>query len=297
MQCFKFESNQKELTPPLSSELIKSTSGKVYHLDLKKEDISDTIILVGDQDRVGKVSSRFESIRFRNQHREFITHSGTYRGKDLTVMSTGIGTDNIDIVVNELDALVNNNPQEEIRKLKLIRLGTSGALHDDIPIGSFLLSTGALGLDGLMHYYRSERSKEEQQIEQILARDIHWPTGAAKPYYFGADEELLNILSSDRTVLGITATAHGFYGPQGRALRAPLTTDIAFDLAQWKHGNMRITNFEMETSALYGLSKTLGHKACTVCAIIANRSKGIFSSDYQSVVDQLIEYVLDKLTT
>jgi uridine phosphorylase len=289
--------NQKELASLISSELIKANSGKVYHLDLRKEDISDTIILVGDQDRVAKIYYRFESIRFKNQHREFVTHTGTYRGRDLTVMSTGIGTDNIDIAINELDALVNSDPDEGLVKLTLLRLGTSGALHNDIPIGSFLMSSGALGLDGLMHYYRTHQSFEEQQIQQALAREIDWPKNAAKPYYFDADPQLMNTLCGDGILSGITATAHGFYGPQGRRLRAELSTDIATSLAEWKYDTLRITSFEMETSALYGLSKTLGHRACTICAIIANRSQGVFSSDYQSIVDQLIEYVLNKLTT
>ncbi|WP_348666990.1 nucleoside phosphorylase [uncultured Polaribacter sp.] len=282
------------------SELILNPDGSVYHLNLKPENIANDIIFVGDQDRVESVSSHFDAIEFTTQKREFKTTTGTYRGKRLSVISTGIGPDNIDIVLNELDALVNIDLKT--RKLKailtvlnIVRIGTSGSLQKDIPVDSFLMSSHALDLNGMLHSYQIEEIAH-QEMENAFVKHTNWSPKKAHPILIKNSTVLAKKLMSEKIYTGITATAGGFYGPQGRVLRLPLqdaTVNSKIDSFSWK--GSRITNLEMETSAIYGLSQLLGHHAVSMNAIIANRADGTFSKDYKSVVHNLIEYSLSKL--
>jgi uridine phosphorylase len=286
--------------PIAESELILNPDGSVYHLHLLPEQIADKIIVVGDQDRVATVSAHFDTVEHQVKNREFITHTGTYKGQRITVLSTGIGTDNIDIVLNELDALVNIDlvsrtirPQK--RSLKIVRIGTSGALQGDIPVDSFVASSHGMGLDGLLNYYAGLDLCDEREIAEAFQQHSGWLPGMPYPYVVEASPALLQQLAHD-LVKGITATAPGFYGPQGRQLRlAPALPDLNEKLGSFRHGNYRITNFEMETSALYGLGKLLGHECCTICAIIANRVARQYSKDYKKTVNELITLVLDRL--
>ena len=282
------------------SELILNPDGSVYHLNLKPENIANDIIFVGDQDRVESVSNHFDAIEFTTQKREFKTTTGMYRGKRLSVISTGIGPDNIDIVLNELDALVNIDLKT--RKLKailtvlnIVRIGTSGSLQKDIPVDSFLMSSHALDLNGMLHSYQIEEIAH-QEMENAFVKHTNWSPKKAHPILIKNSTVLAKKLMSEKIYTGITATAGGFYGPQGRVLRLPLqdaTVNSKIDSFSWK--GSRITNLEMETSAIYGLSQLLGHHAVSMNAIIANRADGTFSKDYKSVVHNLIEYSLSKL--
>jgi len=284
--------------PP--SELIVSDKGRIYHLDLKPTEIADDIIIVGDQERVAQVSKHFDKIDHKVGKREFITHTGSYKGKKITVLSTGIGTDNIDITLNELDALVNidlktKKIKKEHRSLNIIRIGTSGSLQEDIPVDSFVVSSHGLGFDGLLGFYKTHPEQEELMLKKAFLSQVNWPVEANIPYFTIGNKELINHLGKG-IHQGITATANGFYGPQGRSLRLKTKVpELNEQLNQFSYNNLRITNFEMETSALYGLSAMLGHKACTACAIIANRFKKEYSKDYKKTVDQLIELILDRL--
>lgn len=283
--------------PP--SELIINPDGSIFHLNIRPEDLAPTILLVGDPGRVKMVSDRFDSIRVTKQNREFLTHTGRVGANELTVMSTGIGTDNIDIVLNELDALVNidlntRTLKPETTSLNLIRLGTSGALQEDIPVDSFLLSSHGLGLDGLLHFYRSE-SVVDANLTRAFVEHSQWPQGLNTPYVVQGGGRLLSTLSGSFP-MGITATACGFYGPQGRVLRLPArVSDLNERLTAFRHEGHRITNFEMETSALYGLGAMLGHQCATVCAIIANRIQKAYSSNYKLAVEKLIDELLRTL--
>tara|TARA_B110000908_G_C10170562_1_gene410620 strand:+ start:97 stop:966 length:870 start_codon:yes stop_codon:yes gene_type:complete len=282
------------------SELILNPDGSVYHLNLKPENIANDIIFVGDQDRVESISNHFDSIEFTTQKREFKTSTGIYKGKRLTVISTGIGPDNIDIVLNELDALVNIDLKT--RKLKsiltalnIVRIGTSGSLQKDIPVDSFLMSSHALDLNGMLHSYQIEEIAN-QEIENAFVKHTNWSPKKAHPILIKNSAVLGKKLMSEKILTGITATAGGFYGPQGRVLRLPLqdaAINSKIDSFNWK--GARITNLEMETSAIYGLSQLLGHHAVSMNAIIANRANGTFSKDYKKVINNLIEYSLGKL--
>ncbi len=283
------------------TELILNPNGSVYHLKLVPENIVDNIIIVGDQGRVEAVSKFFDKIDFKVQNREFITHTGTYKGKPIMVVSSGIGTDNIDILVNELDAAVNIDLKtrlikEKKRSLNIVRIGTSGALQQDIPVDNFVVSTHGLGFDGLMNYYLDLPSANENEISEAFIKQTNWNKNLPYPYVVKGSETLINKIGFDM-IHGITATAPGFYGPQGRKLRlSPWVVDFNQQLTDFKFKEHRITNFEMETSALYGLGKLLGHQTCTVCAIIANRVIKQYSKDYHPVVDKLIQHVLERLT-
>jgi len=282
------------------SELILNPDGSIYHLKLKPEDIAETIILVGDPGRVENVSSYFERIELKVQNREFVSHTGYFNGKRISVISTGIGTDNIDIVVNELDALVNIDLQKrEIKEvhtaLQLVRIGTSGALQEDIPVDSVVLSLYGLGLDGLMNFYE-HKGVHETAMAAAFIEQTGWKRELNYPYLIKGSEQLAEKLI-EGTHTGITATACGFYGPQGRILRLqPSVENLNEKLTAFRYGELRITNFEMETSALYGLSKLLGHHAATVCAIIANRIAKQYSRDYHKTVNDLIVKTLENLT-
>jgi uridine phosphorylase len=287
--------------PIASSELVLNADGSVYHLKLKPEQLADTVIVVGDQGRVEEISVYFESIECKVQNREFVTHTGIFNGKRITALSTGIGTDNIDIVLNELDALVNidlktRTIKPEHTSLNIIRIGTSGTLMKDIPVDSIVVSSFGLGFDGLMHFYKFEENSEERALLKEINIALNLPNELNKPYLVKADDRLFEILSKG-FFTGITATASGFYGPQGRKLRlTPAVPDLNERMMNFEHNNLNITNFEMETSALYGLSRLLGHKACTACAIIANRANLEYSKNYKPTMDLLIRTVLERLT-
>jgi len=283
-----------------ASELILNDQGGIYHLKLRPEEIADTIILVGDQSRVDRISKYFDEIEYRGQHREFVTHTGRIGEKRISVLSTGIGVDNIDIVLNELDALVNidfktRTIKKEKRSLNLIRLGTSGSLQADIPVDSFVISSHGIGMDWLLQYYDVDEMVRDLRMESALNAFLPWKEGMGRAYVVRANDELLKQLGHDM-ISGMTATANGFYGPQGRVLRLkPRITEMNQLLNRFEHEGHRISNFEMETSALYGLGKALGHRCVTVCAIIANRFNMTFSENYQLAVDRLIQKVLDRV--
>jgi uridine phosphorylase len=277
-----------------TSELIINPRGAVYHLDCRPEEIADTIITVGDPDRVKEVSKFFDTIEYRNQHREFVTQSGTLGGKRITVLSTGIGPDNIDIVLNELDALANidlstRQIKPRLRSLNLIRLGTSGALQGDIPVDSFVVSTYGLGIDNLLNFYRHDNNEEERQMIQAFLTQTQLHQNFSLPYIHTASASLLKHFTADFHH-GITVTCPGFYGPQGRVLRLGLSQpDLIDRLTGFSFGNHRITNFEMETSAIYGLGVLLGHHCLSISAIVANRIHKTFSADGAKAVEQLLE--------
>lgn len=283
------------------TELILNPNGSVYHLQLLPENISENIIIVGDQGRVETVSAFFDSIEFKVQNREFVTHTGKYNGKRITVISSGIGTDNIDILINELDAAVNIDLKTRLVKkehtsLKIVRIGTSGALQADIPIDKFVVSTHGLGFDGLLNYYLDLPQINDNEVSEAFIKQTNWNKNLPYPYAVKGSETLINKIGFD-LYKGITATAPGFYGPQGRKLRlTPWVEDFNQQLTDFKHKENRITNFEMETSALYGLGALLGHQTCTVCAIIANRVVKQYSKNYHAAVGQLIQLVLERLT-
>ncbi len=283
------------------TELILNPNGSVYHLKLLPENIAENIIIVGDQGRVETVSRFFDTIDFKIQNREFVTHTGTFKGKRVMVLSSGIGTDNIDILINELDAAVNidlktRTIKKEHTSLNIVRIGTSGALQKDIPVDSFVVSSHGLGFDGLLNYYRDLAKVNDNEISEAFMKQTNWDKNLPYPYAVKGSEKLINQIGFDLTK-GITATAPGFYGPQGRKLRlSPWVEDFNQQLTDFKHNGNRITNFEMETSALYGLGALLGHKTCTVCAIIANRVAKQYSKNYHTAVEQLIQLVLERLT-
>ena len=286
--------------PIKESELILNPDGSVYHLNLKPENVSNTIIFVGNQNRVEKVSKYFESIEFSTQKREFKTQTGHYKGKRITVISTGIGPDNIDIVLNELDALFNIDlttkiPKQTITSLNIIRIGTSGSLQKDIPIDSFLLSTFGLDLNGMLHAYQIN-TINHPDIEEAFIKQTNWHEHKAKPIVIKNSDLLEKQFESNKTHKGLTATAGGFYGPQGRVLRLPIQdSDLNSKMDTFNFKEIRITNLEMETSAIYGLAKLLGHHAISLNAIIANRASGTFSKNPSEVIENLIKYTLDKI--
>lgn len=284
-----------------ASELIINDDGSIFHLHLQPHQIGDIVILVGDQGRVEMVSKYFDTIEHKAQNREFVTHTGTLHGKRISALSTGIGTDNIDIVLNELDALVNidfatRSIKPTHTSLQLIRLGTSGALQEDIDVDSFVLSQYGLGMDGLLNFYQLN-DRFDVALRDEFIRQIQWPSNFNFPYIVKASDILLEKLTPN-TKQGITATACGFYGPQGRVLRLPTQIkNLNERLTDFNHQGLRITNFEMETSALYGLSALLGHHAATVCTIIANRIKKQFSANYKESVEKMVQQVLEQVTS
>lgn len=283
-----------------NSELILNSDGSIYHLNLKPSDISDTIILVGDQDRVIEVTKHFETIEFETQSREFKTQTGIFKGKRISVISTGIGSDNIDIVLNELDALVNIDfKTREIKtnktSLSIVRIGTSGALQPDIAVDSFVLSSYGIDINGMLQSYNIENIKNDS-IEQAFVKHTNWSPKKSYPVIVNNSKRLEGLLSSNQTLKGMTATCGGFYGPQGRILRLEIQDDsLNNKMNSFDFNGLRVTNFEMETSAIYGLSKLLGHEACSMNAILANRSLGTISKNPQKTIDELIVYCLSKL--
>lgn len=299
MKSLGISSNTNPIEP---SELILREDGSIYHLNLKPEQVADKIIVVGDPNRVALVSSRFDNIEYRVSGREFHTHTGTYKGERISVISTGIGVDNIDIVMNELDAVVNIDLKTRLIKpekkhLEIIRLGTSGSLQQDIPTGSFIVSEYAIGMDGVINFYKTAFEKDEMDLLNAFHDQVIYPEILPKPYFVRGSESLFKKLKPGN-FSGITATASGFYGPQGRKLRLQTTFDQQNEeLSKFNFNGRRITNFEMETSSLYGLSSLLGHEAATVCAIIANRYRKEFCENPTEVISDLIDLVLERLTT
>ncbi len=284
------------------SELILNPDGSIYHLNLKPDQVAGKIILVGDQGRVSRISRHFSSIEHMVQNREFTTHTGYYNRQRITVLSTGIGTDNIDIVINELDALVNIDLRQRTKmdkhtSLHIVRLGTSGALQSDIEVDTWLASSYGLGFDGLLNFYAYEASMLEHDMIDAFVKHTGWNERLPFPYIVGASKSLLSALAYDIRK-GITATANGFYGPQGRELRIPLAfPDLNDKIESFEFQGNKIANFEMETSALYALGHELGHQTLTVCAIIANRIRKEYSKDYEATIDGLIEMVLARMTS
>ncbi len=284
-----------------SSELILNADGSIFHLHLKPENISDTIILVGDQDRVAVITSFFDNIEFKVQNREFTTHTGTYKGKRITVTSTGIGTDNIDIVLTELDAITNidlktRTVKKEHKSLNFVRIGTSGALQGDIPVDTPVISRMAIGFDGLLNFYAGRNEVSNLDIEKAFLKHTNWNPLLAKPYFVNSSDKLFNKIGKGMRS-GLTISAPGFYGPQGRVLRLPIADPKINDkITAFRYKDMMITNYEMESSAIFGLSKLMGHNAVTVCNIIANRIRGEYSSNYKVALIQTIKTILDRLT-
>ncbi|SFW21619.1 nucleoside phosphorylase [Cellulophaga fucicola] len=283
------------------SELILNADNSIYHLNILPEDIATTIITVGDPDRVGEVSKYFDTIELKKGKREFITHTGVLNGKRISVISTGIGTDNIDIVLNELDALVNidfttRTIKEEKTTLDIIRIGTSGAIQKDIPINTFLLSEYAIGLDSLLQFYDSKHI-QNSDLQDAFVAHTDWAKDKSTPYVVTCAKSLADKVASDKIRMGFTATNVGFYGPQGRILRLN-TQDNALNskLASFRYNDLKITNLEMETSGIYGLAKLLGHNAISLNAILANRATEEFSVTPGETVEELIKYTLNKLT-
>ncbi len=281
------------------SELIINADGSVFHLHLKPGQIADTVILVGDPDRVELVASYFDTVELKASNREFISCTGSLNGKRISVVSTGIGTDNIDIVVNELDALVNvdfstRQAKAQHTTLSLIRIGTSGSLQENLDVDSWLLSEKSIGFDGLLNFYANRNRVTDNAFEAAFTRYMNWNAQLTAPYVVDADQELVAKLSSHDSIRrGITISAPGFYGPQGRVIRLELAdANINDKISAFDYHGKCITNYEMECSAIYGLSKLLGHKAATVCAIIANRKAGKYSKDYKPVVKSLVSHVL-----
>ena len=289
------------MNPIPHTDLILNSDGSVYHLDLLPEDISDQIILVGDPDRVSLVSSHFDHVELEKSNKEFVTHTGTYKGKRITALSTGIGTDNIDIVLNELDALVNidlekRTPKSIHRSLNLIRIGTSGALHADIAPGEQIITRVAGGLDGLYHFYKDPDKFNNEALVSAFINSTGWAKRLAEPYFIKGSDSLFQLFSEPGIIPGITISTPGFYAPQVRSLRlSPFDPDLVAKMGTFSFEGMRINNFEMESSALYALSALLKHQAITICVAIANRVSLEFLEDYHGAVDALISKVLNKL--
>jgi uridine phosphorylase len=284
-----------------TSELVINPDGSIYHLAMRPEQLGDLVFVVGDPGRVERVSRKFERIEHRTQNREFIAHTGVYNGTHVTALSTGIGTDNIDIVLSELDALANidlekRTPRKEHRALRIVRLGTCGAMQEDITVGSVVVSAFAVGLDNVLHYYACEPTDRENRLLNDLVEQTEWPGNLPYPYVAQGDKALVELLGHDNTV-GITLTAGGFYGPQGRQLRlVPAIDDLNERFTAFSHEGLRITNYEMETSALFGLGGMLGHRTASVCLVVANRLRKEYHKDHEGDIDRMIAEVLERTT-
>jgi uridine phosphorylase len=285
-----------------SSELILNADGSIFHLHLRPEQLADQVILVGDPGRVELIGKLLTDIEFEVRNREFVSTTGKYNHQRITVVATGIGTDNIDIVVNELDALANINLEtREInavhRKLNLVRIGTSGGLQDYLPINSFVISQKAIGFDGLLNFYANRNEISDLEFEEAFKEHTGWGKQLTSPYVVDCSRMLLEKIYQSDTIKGVTISAPGFYGPQGRVLRLPLADpNLNEKIESFSFEGQKITNFEMECSAIYGLSKLLNHEALTICLIIANRVKKEANSDYHQSMETLINLVLERLT-
>lgn len=289
----------KKIIP--ASELIINDDGSVFHLHLKPDQLTDNIILVGDPGRVEMVASFFDTRDFDVQSREFRTIGGTYNGRPIMCLSHGIGPDNIDIVINELDALANvdfttREVRDKKRELTMVRIGTSGALQPELTIGTPVIATKSLGFDGVLNYYAGRNEVADLEMERAFCESVGWNPLWAKPYIVDADAELVERIGRDDMVRGNTISAVGFYGPQGRELRLPLANpDLNTRIEAFRYGDRKITNYEMESAPLQGLGKLMGHKAMTVCSIIANRYNNNANPNYKNAVRDLIKTVLDRI--
>ncbi|WP_315367603.1 nucleoside phosphorylase [Prevotella koreensis] len=285
----------------LESELIINPDGSAFHLHLKPEQLADKVILVGDPGRVATVAEHFETKECEVENREFKSVTGIYKGKRITVQSTGIGCDNIDIVVNELDALANidfNTREEktEHRQLTIVRIGTCGGLQHNTPVGTFIASVKSIGFDGLLNFYAGRNEVCDLEFEKVFTEYMNWSPQLGAPYVVDADPELIERLAQNDMVRGVTIACGGFYGPQGRELRIPLADPKQNEKVEaFEHDGLRITNFEMESSAVAGLSLLLGHKAMTCCMVIANRLVKEANTTYKNSIDDLIKVVLDRI--
>ena len=283
------------------SELIINADGSAFHIHIRPEELADTVIMVGDPGRVDMIAEYLTDLEFRHASREFVSVTGRYNGKRLTVLSHGIGPDNIDIVMTELDALANidfatREVKPEHKTLHILRIGTSGALHADIPLGSFILSHMSVGFDGVMNWYANREKVTDIEVEEAFKAHMHWDPHLPSPYFVKASDEIIRRFA-DCTVKGVTISAPGFYGPQGRVVRVPLAMpDMLENIESFRFGDYRITNFEMESAPLAGLARHLGHEACTVCCAIANRYLQSSNPDYKPQIRKLIELALDRMT-
>jgi len=280
------------------TELITNSDGSIFHLNLLPGDISDKIIIVGDPGRVEMLSTLLTDIRVRKQNREFRTATGNYEGREVTIISSGIGTDNIDILINELDALVNIDlktgiAKEEPVSMTFVRLGTSGGLRENVPAGSAVLTETAIGFDGLLHFYEGYDWLLDTTLSDVLVQYLEWPDTLSYPYAVNASKELIELFKNENLVRGITISAPGFYAPQGRSLRLnTFDSEINNKLSEFSFRGRFIANYEMESSAIYGLSGLLGHKALTICLVIGNRVSGVFINDYKPLIMDLARKVL-----
>ena len=283
------------------SELIINEDGSIFHLHLKPENLADKVILVGDPGRVALVASHFENVECEVSNREFRAITGTFRGKRITALSTGIGCDNIDIVVNELDALANidfktRTENENLRQLALVRIGTCGGLQPYTPVGTYIASAKSIGFDGLLNFYAGRNQACDLEFEAEFKKQVEWNAQLGNPYVACADKELLDTIAADDMVRGVTIACGGFFGPQGRELRLPLQDPkLNEKIENFFYNGMQITNFEMESSALAGLATLMGHKAVTVCMVIANRLAKEANASYKNTIDGLIEKVLERI--
>ena len=283
------------------SELIINEDGSIFHLHLKPENLADKVILVGDPGRVALVASHFDNTECEVSNREFRAITGTYHGKRITVLSTGIGCDNIDIVVNELDALANidfktRTEKEKLHQLTLVRIGTCGGLQPYTPVGTYIASAKSIGFDGLLNFYAGRNQACDLEFEAEFKKQVNWDPQLGNPYVACADKELLNTIASDDMVRGVTIACGGFFGPQGRELRLPLQDPkLNEKIENFSYNGMQVTNFEMESSALAGLATLMGHKAVTVCMVIANRLAKEANASYKNTIDGLIEKVLERI--
>jgi uridine phosphorylase len=284
------------------SELILNPDGTIFHLHLLPEQVADRVILVGDPGRVKMISEMFDSVEFMVANREFVTATGKYNGHRITLISTGIGTDNVDIVMNELDALVNidlarREIRQEHRSLQLVRIGTTGGLQRDMPVNSWIVSRCSIGFDGMLAFYAGRKDYCDLEFEEALKQYIHWPEDFPSPYVVHASENLLSKFSTAPFVVGVNVSAPGFYGPQGRTLRlGPAIPALNTMLEEFRFKGMCITNYEMESSAIYGLSRMLGHEAVTVCLMIANRQIKSANEGYHQEMEKMAQSVLNQLT-
>jgi uridine phosphorylase len=284
-----------------SSEFPQNADGSVYHLHLHPEQLAPTVVLLGDPGRVPTFSKYMERIDHKQMNREICTHSGVYKGKPLTIMSTGMGTDNLDIIVNELDALVNidlktREIKSEKTSLNLVRIGTCGSLQEEIEVNKFIASAYGFGVDGLMNFYKPANDVCDRAMENAFMDHSNWLKTLPRPYFVKASDELINRIAKDDMYRGITATTQGFYGPQGRVLRLPLAFPEMHDVMKsFEYNGLKITNLEMETSALYGLGQSLGHKTVTACLVVANRVTKKFSENYKQTMEDSIEKLLDRI--
>lgn len=283
------------------SELLINADGSIFHLHLRPEQLADKVILVGDPERVPVVAQHFDQKEFELQSREFHTITGSYQGKRITVVSTGIGCDNIDIVLNEIDALANidfttREEKDSLRQLEIVRIGTCGGLQPDTPEGTYIASVKSIGFDGLLNYYGGRDSVCDLKLEQAFVNHMQWNPQKGAPYVVDANAELIERIASKDMVRGITVACGGFFGPQGRELRIPLADPQQNEkIESFAYHGLRITNFEMESSAVAGLSRLLGHKAMTCCLVIANRRTGNANTGYKNTIDGLIRTVLDRI--